>query len=650
MKKAQSLRRLAWALSLLLPAAALCAQAVPVDVEIGYRWIDVLGNEQLYRTQVNDRQGLLLKSLLYDSRGPISGLDFFRIDASDLGAGPAGALRLSAGRTDTFRLDFGYRHQDLYSALPAFANPFIDAGVIPGQHTYNRGRDIFEANLQILPGAIVSPILGYTRNDYHGPGRTTYTVGGDDFALDDTLRATDQEYRIGLAFHTGPFEGAVTQGWRRYRETDTETLVPGAGAGNRPGTLLGQPITATGISRSTRFSVDTPVTSAWVSGRLQDRVKLTASYVRASPDVTGSSLETDAGNFVSFQILRFFSGLVDTITPKVDGHAWRGQARAEINILPGLDFVGGWRETSSSLTGMDLVSSLYQNTVTFAGQNTGDILKLLQTNNGIDRTERVFEASALARPWGPQAVHGAWSQLHQDITLNEDAAEIVIAGGQSGRFERTINTYGGGATFTSAGLTVGGDYRRDEANRQIFRTDFIGRDRFKARASYSYRDLVRVGGTWQETKAHSNDPDIAYNTTVREFVGELEVTPVKAVRLYGSAGEFKTDRSIIERAPQDFSTFVARQAELGHTWEGGATVTVWRLMLDGGYIFLTNSGNVPFTLKRARVRGEVSVTQNLSVTAEWWKDQYHESDGPGLAGSLANFEGNRYYVGLRWKP
>lgn len=645
-----SLRPLASLLPLILGAASLSGQAVPVDVELGYRWVDVSGNEQLYRTQVNDRQGFLLRSLLYDSYGPLGGLDFFRVDASDLGAGPAGSFRLSGGRTDMFRLDFSYRHQDFYSALPAFANPFLDAGIVPGQHTYNRGRDIYEANVQILPGAIVSPILGYTRNDYHGPGRTTYTLGGDEFALDDTIRATDQEYRAGLAFHVGSVEGAVTQGWRRYRETQTDTLVPGAGGGNSSGTLLGQPITATGILRSTKSSVDTPVTSAWVSGKLLDRIKLTGSYVHASPDVTSSSLETNAGNFVSFQILRFFSGLTDTITPKVDGSAWRGQARAEIEILPGFDLIGGWRETSSSLTGMDLISTLYQSTVTFAGQSTGDILKLLQINNGIDRTERAFDASALARPWGPLAVNAGWSQLHQDVTLNEDAAEIVVAGGQSGRYTRSVNTYGGGATFTMQGLTVGGDYRRDEANRPIFRTDFANRDRIKARTSYSYRDLVRVGGTWQETRAHSDDPSIAYSAAVRELVGEFEVTPVKAVRLYGSAGEFRTDRRIQERAPQDFSTFVARQAELGHTWEGGATVTVSRVSLDGAYIFLTNSGSVPFTLKRARLRGEVSLTANLSLAAEWLKDQYSEPSGAGLPGPLANYNANRYYAGLHWKP
>lgn len=646
-----SLRPLASVLPLILGAASLSGQAVPVDVELGYRWVDVSGNEQLYRTQVNDRQGLLLRSLLYDSHGPSGGLDFFRVDASDLGAGPAGSFRLSAGRTDMFRLDFSYRHQDFYSALPAFANPFLDAGIVPGQHTYNRGRDIYEANVQILPGAIVTPILGYTRNDYHGPGRTTYTLGGDDFALDDTIRATDQEYRAGLAFHFGSVEGAVTQGWRRFRQEDTETLHAGAGAGNNSGTPLDHPVTATGISRSTNTSVDTPVTSAWLTGRLLDRVKLTGNYVHASPDGDASSVENDAGSFVSFQILRFFAGLNDTISSKTSANWWRGMARAEIEIMPGMDIVGGWTERSGTLTGMALISSLYQNTVTFAGQGTGDILKVLQTNNSIDRAERLFDATVRARLWGPLAVNAGWSQTHQDVTVTQDAAEIVISGGQGGRYERTVNTYGGGATLTMSGLTLGADYRSDDANQPIFRTDFLSRDRWKARAAYAWGDLLRVGGTFQQTHAVNDAVEIGYDTRVREIAGDLTVTAVpKILSLHGAAGYFQADRRILERAPQVFIDAVASHAELGHTWEGGATITVSRLSLDGSYIFLTNTGNVPFTLKRARVRGDVSLTANLSLAAEWLKDQYNESNGAGLAGSLANYDANRYYVGLRWKP
>ena len=58
-----------------LAQAVRVLEQLPVDVEVGYRWVDVTGNQPMYRTQVNDRQGFLLRSLLYDSHGPLGGLD-----------------------------------------------------------------------------------------------------------------------------------------------------------------------------------------------------------------------------------------------------------------------------------------------------------------------------------------------------------------------------------------------------------------------------------------------------------------------------------------------------------------------------------------------------------------------------------------------
>ncbi len=129
-------------------SAALLAQSIPVDVELGYRFVDVSGNDQMYRTQINDRPGLLLRSLDFTGPELLGGgtlLDTLHVDASDVGAGPAGRLRFVAGQNEIFQLRFSWRETDLYSALPAFANPFLDQGIIPGQQTWNRIRNIYDA-------------------------------------------------------------------------------------------------------------------------------------------------------------------------------------------------------------------------------------------------------------------------------------------------------------------------------------------------------------------------------------------------------------------------------------------------------------------------------------------------------------------------
>ena len=217
------------------PAPAVVApsaEAIPFDIEVGYRFLDFTGNRDMYRSQINEREGFLLRSFnlsTTDFGGRTGLVDNFRLDMSDVGIGPASAIRLEAGRADTYRLRLSYGRREQYSALPTFANPLLASGVIPGQHTIDRVRTLFNADLELLPGRMITPIVGYERNEYDGPGQTTYTVGADEFRLRSDLANTSQEVRVGVGFHTSAISGQIVQGWRKLQENETLTLAAGAG-------------------------------------------------------------------------------------------------------------------------------------------------------------------------------------------------------------------------------------------------------------------------------------------------------------------------------------------------------------------------------------------------------------------------------------
>jgi hypothetical protein len=638
--------------AVLLGSGVLGAQAIPLDLEVGYRFVDVSGNEQMYRTQINDRQGFLLRSLDYTSGGPLFPfLDYFHVDASDIGAGPAGQLRLQAGAQELYKLTFTWRETDLYSALPAFANPFIAEGIIPGQHTYNRTRNIYDATLELLPGKIVSPILQFTRNTYKGPGTTTYHLGGNEFLLNDQVNSTDDLYRVGLGFQYGPVQGAVTQGWRYFRWNQVNTLAPGAGDGNVTTPILGQDVTADGIESVEENKVNTPVTNAWVTGNLFGRLKLIGSYMKADGSSETRYVETDAGNFVSFEISRFFAGLGEDIQSRARTDYWRGSARGEFDVTPNIQVAGGWSENSRTLTGQALIASLYLNTVTFAGVPAGDLLREIDARTFVERQDVVFDANVTATMLGPFSANVGWSQLQQDVLAAPDASEIVVPGGQGGEFDRTVNTFGGGATFAKWGLTLTADYRHDDANQPIFRTDFINRDRYKFRGLWSYKDFLKIGAVFQETHADDDIVEIGYKARVREFVADVEVSLLKnMLTLRGAGGEFATNRQILIRVPQDFEIVPTKQTELGHTWEGGVNFTWDAFSVDAAYLWMNNNGSIPFTVERFRVLADYFFLKNLGVTFEWLDDKYSERPAFDQAGPLADYDGNRYYFGLRWRP
>ena len=39
------------------------AQAIPFDIEVGYRFLTISGSEESYRSQVNEREGILVRSI-----------------------------------------------------------------------------------------------------------------------------------------------------------------------------------------------------------------------------------------------------------------------------------------------------------------------------------------------------------------------------------------------------------------------------------------------------------------------------------------------------------------------------------------------------------------------------------------------------------
>ncbi|MGZ5446425.1 MAG: hypothetical protein ACXW5U_32310, partial [Thermoanaerobaculia bacterium] len=296
-------------LSLLLFAFAAGAQTtIPIEVEIGYRWNDVTGNEDLYRTQINEESGLVIRSLSFFT--PTNGFtDHVRVDATDLGASPASSLRIETGKADVFRFRLGYRSFDTYSALPAFANPLFSQGITPGQHTFDRTRTMFDADLEIFPDRKITPFIGYSQGRYDGPGTTTYALGGDEFLLGQDLDETEREIRAGAIFNLGKFYGSVTQGWRSLESDETLSLSQLGGAGNNPGAVLGRTVGATLITRSGTTEVDTPFTTAFLTAEVLPRVKLTGSFIRFAAESDGVDDEAAAGTFVSFPISRFFGGI-----------------------------------------------------------------------------------------------------------------------------------------------------------------------------------------------------------------------------------------------------------------------------------------------------------------------------------------------------
>ena len=629
------------------------AQTIPIDLEVGYRWSHVNGNEDMYRSQINERSGFLVRSFTLstnDFNGTVGFVDRFRIDVSDLGAGPAGFVRMEAGKSGVYKLMLSYRMLDQYSALPTFANPLLAQGIIPGQHTEDRTRKMFDVNLELLPGKAITPFVGYGWNQNSGPGQTTYFLGQDEFRLNQDLKETENEVRVGAGFNFGgAVYGTVLQGWRQFKGTDNLSLVPGGGAGNNAGPVLDQStVSASSIVQSGNTNVNTPFTNVSVTGAIGKRLKVTGNYVQFNAKQDGAGSEADAGSFVSFQLDRFFSGVSQSIAANAQNKTWQGGGKVELGLAEGVDLFGGFQRAHRDQSGASLIDTLYLQSIMFGGLDKRDLEVLLNTQNSLTRQDDVWDVGVSARSIGPLSFRGEFRETNDHVTSTPDLSEIVVGStdAQGGTLDRRIRTVDAGMTFTQSGFTAQASWKRDQANAPVFRTDFQDRDRFRVRLGYvTPGDLIRLGFQAEQTDQSNGWTGMGYDGTSRQYTGELELAPVSAVRIRGSVSQFQANSTISYRVPQNFNLDTSVNTEKGDSVEGGVTLLLKPVSLDAALGRFENRGTNAFNIERYRIKLAWDVVATAGIVAEWARDKYREATP-----SLGDFDATRFGLYLRWRP
>lgn len=635
------------ALALTLASGVARAQAIPFDLEAGYRFLSVSGNEEMYRSQINDREGFLIRSLHIATDEKYAGFpltDKFRLDAADLGAGGAGFLRLDAGLAGAYRLRFTYRNTQAFSAVQGFANPL---GATVGQHTWSRSRNQFNVDLEVLPGTVVTPIVGYTSNAVSGPGYATYHFGQDEFQLTQNIKNNDQEFRVGLAFNAGLVSGEVIQGWRKFHETEELTLAAFAGGGNNAAPVLGKNVTASTLTRSSVTDVNVPVTSAFVRAFALPNLQITGFYVRANATADDGTKEGASGSFASYSISRFFTGYSANNTTSPGSLTWRAGGRAEWHVMSGFDLSAGYVERDQTWDNQALLNEVYTGTSTFTGVSQADVQSLISTQTLIERKEQVFDVQASARSLGPFGLRLGYSRINQDLTVTEDPEEIVVPGGQGGAFSRTINRYEGALTFTMAGFTLLGEAAYDDASAAITRVDYITRDRERLRFTWKGLNWLTLGATgfWLNQKNEDSGANNLYEATAENYTVDLTLKPVKWFWARGAYGLLKADSSIPVRAPQDFSVFNSVNAEDGELMDFGAGFTYKAFKIDGFWSRFDNTGSYLFRMYRGGARADWTASAHAGLAVEWTVDRYLD-----YMISTQSYRGDRLGVYLKWRP
>lgn len=628
-------------------AAPVVAQSVQFDLGLGYQWLDVSGNKDVYRTQSGEQEGALLDSLnlvLTNTQGKAF-YDQIRVTAGGIGTSPDSRFRLDVGLRKAYNLRLNVTRAKVFSYLPGFANPLLASGVVPGQHTIDRRRDTLDLDLEILPGRMFTPLVGYSRYAYSGPGTTTYHFGEDEFLLRSKLDEKVNEYRVGVAIAAGSFRGSVVQGWRSIDSNTSMSLSTRESAGNNTRPVLGHDVFANtgGLNLHSTSSSEMPFTNAYVTGQLFNRLRLVASYVRTEADLESDDTGTMSGQFVSFALQRFFTGANELGRGRAENPTWRAEGRLELELLQGLDFLVGYRSSHRGLDGRTLVTTNYLDTVNFSNANPADITKVLAARTAWERDEDVAEGKLVFSAVSWLRVWGAAARVGQDVSILPDIAEIVVPGGQGGSFRREIDRVSAGADADFGVVSLGGDWSKDEADQAVVRTDYLDRKKLRGRIAFKLGSVARLVGTAEKIESSNPQAGIRYDGEVKHWAADLELTPVETIAIRVGYDTYQSDSSLIVRRPQDLGFEPSIYAEDGKNVEGSISAKLGHFTIDVGGNRYSNEGDLAFDLDRTYARFDIGLSDAFGIYGSFERRKYDEK-----ALALANFEGDRYGIFLRW--
>lgn len=218
--------------------------------ELGYRMTRVGGEEGMYRSVENFRNGVRLLGSRFsvnsrDGHGRF--FDEILLNTLGLGNDPYQSAMLRIQKNALYRYDLSWRLQQYYNpGLTVAGNNGVNGGVgitfaTPGQpalltsgglHFRDTGRRLQDHDLTLLPQSRFRLRVGYSRNKEDGPALTTaqeFNANGPGFPVFADVRREWNEYRLGGDLDIAGFRLSVTRRWGYFKEDAPSSLIAAAG-------------------------------------------------------------------------------------------------------------------------------------------------------------------------------------------------------------------------------------------------------------------------------------------------------------------------------------------------------------------------------------------------------------------------------------
>ncbi len=311
------------------------------SVELGVRGLDVNGDHQKFRSDLNYSAGFKLFNssvLIKDKSERIKPFDEALIQADGWGSEPVSSFRMNLDRTGAYKFDAAIRRVKYFNDLKNYAVAW--SRLIPNrsEHRANTEHHFGDLDLTIFPERDDLRLrLGYSFNNSDGPGAYTIrfpafsgpglSLRGDEFEVNSVFKLRSDDFRAGVEGKLFGFNFGLNFGHRQFRD-NTRFFIDTFNLGNDPGA------TNATVNSYTR-GYPTKGTTDFIHGYFQrtfDRIfDMTGRLIYS--ETNSKFLEEDRGVGTSSQSGAAYPRvLIDLDQVRVDGDARRPQTRGDLGV------------------------------------------------------------------------------------------------------------------------------------------------------------------------------------------------------------------------------------------------------------------------------------------------------------------------------
>lgn len=592
------------------------------DFEVGVRVNDgVRGNLDAYRSIVNLGEGVRLMNwdIGLDS-GPLTGVEKAHFRGSGWGGDPSAWLQGGAEHSKYYRATVDHRSTAYFNAMPSFANPLLDRGILFNQRSFDTHRDFTEAQLELFPTRRAVPYFGYMRDRGFGRGVSNFVSDANEYPVLTNLSDLTNLIRGGVRMQFRRWHATLEQGGILFRD-DQNLSTADRNTGNRTTPVFGQNLFLSNLLQAYEVEGSSIYSKGLMTGQPTSWLDLSGAFQFSQPRNDIVYRQLNQGRFVDLESLLFFNSQNVRLLGAANQPHVTANAGAELRPF------GRFRVMQSWLTDRLHNASALADTL---------VVDRLEWNYSQSQTEALFDLTRRLTLRG--GYRYTWGDgLGRASFLGPTPLE-------RGQLKRHSGLAGVSYRITDR-ISMNADTEITRSDRVLYRTSLVDYERVRLRGRYQILQNLQLYGNFQYLN-NSNPPQrnafefrsqqvgmgfqwMPNGGKTMQVLGEYNRSAIRSDLQFYIPQSLQLDRSFYRDNAHTITGLLTWKMAAGWTWQP-------QLSFGGSMFVSSGSRPTDFYQPVARLAAPLFAHVDLVGEYRWYQ----------VSQAFYRFEGFRSHQGL----